>query len=63
MIRISKQILYLLEDIVSELTVRTGPLILQWSYGSPDSGWFYYNSDKLKIEIFSDEKFESYDIN
>jgi hypothetical protein len=54
---------YLLEDIGSELTVRAGPINLQWSYGSPSSGWFYYNSAKLKIKILDDKNFESYDIN
>jgi hypothetical protein len=61
--RVKKEDGYLVEDIGSELSVKAGPIILQWSYGSPKSGWFYYNSDKMKIEIFSDKKFESYDIN
>lgn len=50
---------YDIKDIGSKLTVTAGPFEIEWSYSSTDSGWFYYDSQRMNIVALPDTDFET----
>ena len=41
-----------------KLTIRAGMIKLGWSFGGLEQGWFYYEPEKLRLQIASAKRFE-----
>jgi len=41
-----------------KLTIRAGDIKIGWSLGGDESGWIYYEPEKLRVQIASADRFE-----
>lgn len=46
----------------SRLAVTAGRFAVEWSYGSPSSGWLYLDKEKIRATVLSEADFETYDL-
>jgi hypothetical protein len=49
---------FAVEDLGSELYLKAGPIKLEWSLAEDESGWLYYNPDKVRVQIASADEFD-----